>query len=136
VTSRRNWPAYSTQLCQAENAIWRKANEKITLYSLLGIIGVYVPIIYGEVTGTSSNSTEVNILSGASGLKTFITQTGTGLHETSAAYFYFALTDYNDDKKWDIVVIKKNGTSTKTSNCTSCPARWDYNSSFCRQELA
>jgi hypothetical protein len=36
-------------------------------------------------SGTSSNSTEVHVLSGASGFKTLTTQVGSGLHETSTA---------------------------------------------------
>ncbi|KAG7420461.1 Vegetative incompatibility protein HET-E-1 [Fusarium oxysporum f. sp. raphani] len=150
--------------------------EEDAAYSLLGIFGVHMPLIYGEgrrnafirlkreiqessrnygselfefvlqtgttlhetddtvkflmgdmnkdgrpdlvavkMSGTSSNSTEVYILSGASGFKTFITQTGTGLHETSTAHFDFALTDWNGDNTLDLVVIKKNGTDTKST---------------------
>ncbi|KAI3572531.1 hypothetical protein IWW34DRAFT_763272 [Fusarium oxysporum f. sp. albedinis] len=150
--------------------------EEDAAYSLLGIFGVHMPLIYGEgrrnafirlkreiqessrnygselfefvlqtgttlhetddtvkflmgdmnkdgrpdlvavkMSGTSSNSTEVYILSGASGFKTFLTQTGTGLHETSTAHFDFALTDWNGDNTLDLVVIKKNGTDTKST---------------------
>ncbi|KAH7115471.1 hypothetical protein B0J13DRAFT_459659, partial [Dactylonectria estremocensis] len=66
-------------------------------------------------SGTRSNSTEVYILSGASGFKTFITQTGTGLHETSTAHFDFALADWNGDNTLNLVVIKINGTDTKST---------------------
>ncbi|KAH7115447.1 hypothetical protein B0J13DRAFT_572157 [Dactylonectria estremocensis] len=163
-----------------ERMSWARSREtkreEDAAYSLLGIFGVHMPLIYGEGrrnafirlqreiqessrdygsglfefvlqtgttlhetddtfkflmgdmnkdgrpdlvaikrSGTSSNSTEVYILSGASGFKTFITQTGTGLHETSTAHFDFALTDWNGDNTLDLVVIKKNGTDTKST---------------------
>jgi hypothetical protein len=66
-------------------------------------------------SGTGSKSTEVHVLSGASGFKTFTTQTGSGLHETSTAQFDFALTDWNGDGTLDLVAIKKNGTGTKST---------------------
>ena len=66
-------------------------------------------------SGTGSNSTEVHVLSGASGFKSFTTQTGSGLHETSTEQFDFALTDWNGDGTLDLVAIKKNGTGTKST---------------------
>lgn len=66
-------------------------------------------------SGTGSKSTEVHVLSGTSGFKTFTTQTGSGLHETSTAQFDFALTDWNGDGTLDLVAIKKNGTDTKST---------------------
>lgn len=65
--------------------------------------------------GTDSKSTEVHVLSGASKFQNFILQIGTGLHETSTAQFDFALTDWNGDSTLDLVVIKKNGTDTKST---------------------
>ncbi|SPJ91069.1 related to beta transducin-like protein [Fusarium torulosum] len=150
--------------------------EEDAAYSLLGIFGVHMPLVYGEgrrnafirlqreiqdasrnigtdgfgfvlqvgtalheiddtfrclmgdmngngwpdlvavkSSGTSSNSIEVNILSGASRFRKFIRQTGTGLHETPAAQYDFALADWDGDKTLDLVVIKKSGTETKTT---------------------
>jgi hypothetical protein len=150
--------------------------EEDAAYSLLGIFGVHMPLVYGEgrrnafirlqrviqessrnfgsegfefilqtgtalheiddtfrclmgdinrdgwpdlvavkSSGTSSNSIEVSILSGASRFRTFITQTGTGLHETPATQYDFALADWDGDKTLDLVVIKKGGTDTKTT---------------------
>ncbi|KAJ9654090.1 hypothetical protein H2198_006829 [Neophaeococcomyces mojaviensis] len=66
-------------------------------------------------SGTGTNSTEVHVLSGASGFQTFITHTGTGLHETSTTQFDFALTDWNGDGTLDLVAIKKNGTGTNST---------------------
>ncbi|KAL9572345.1 hypothetical protein ACKAV7_003546 [Fusarium commune] len=150
--------------------------EEDAAYSLLGIFGVHMPLVYGEgrrnalirlqrviqessrnfgsegfeftlqtgtalheneetfrclmgdinrdgwpdlvaikSSATSSNSIEVSIFSGASRFRTFITQTGTGLHETAATQYDFALADWGDDKKLDLVVIKKGSTDTKTT---------------------
>ncbi|KAI7760707.1 hypothetical protein LZL87_007919 [Fusarium oxysporum] len=151
-------------------------HEEDAAYSLLGIFGVHMPLVYGEgrrnalirlqrviqessrnfgskgfefiqqtgtalhenedtfrclmgdinrdgwpdlvaikSSGTSSNSIEVSIFSGASRFRIFITQTGTGLHETSATQYDFALADWGGDKKLDLVVIKKGSTDTKTT---------------------
>jgi hypothetical protein len=63
-------------------------------------------------SGTSTNSTEVHVLSGASNFQTLLVQTGTGLHETSTAQFDFALADWNGDGFLDLIAIKKNNTGT------------------------
>jgi Ser-tRNA(Ala) deacylase AlaX len=63
---------------------------------------------------TGTNSTEVHILSGASDFKSFILQTGTGLHETDAT-FEFMMTDWNGDGRPDLVAIKKSSTGTNST---------------------
>jgi hypothetical protein len=68
-----------------------------------------------KMSGTGTNSTEIHILSGDSEFQTFTTQTGTPLHETSAAQYDFALTDWNGDGILDLVAIKKTGTGTKST---------------------
>jgi hypothetical protein len=50
-------------------------------------------------------------LSGSSEFKSFILQTGTGLHETEAS-FDFAVTDWNADGRPDLVAVKKSNAST------------------------
>ncbi|KAF4958769.1 hypothetical protein FGADI_2113 [Fusarium gaditjirri] len=150
--------------------------EEDAAYSLLGIFGVHMPLVYGEgrrnafirlqrvieessknygsggfglilqigtalhetddtfrclmgdinrdgwpdlvavkSSGTSSNNMEVNILSGASRFRTFITQAEIGLPGTAATKYDFALADWDGDKKLDLVVIKKSGTDSKTT---------------------
>ena len=63
---------------------------------------------------TGTNSTEVHILSGASGFKTFILQTKTNLHETGDNT-KFCVGDYNGDGNQDLFYIsKRNNGSKKT----------------------
>ena len=65
-------------------------------------------------SNTGSNSTEVHILSGASGFQQFIVQTGTALHETDAT-FEFAMADWDRDGIPELVAIKKSGAGTQSS---------------------
>jgi len=65
-------------------------------------------------SGTGTGTTEVHIFSGASGFKTPILQTGTGLHQTDHT-FQFCMTDWNLDGIPDLVAIKKSGTGTRTT---------------------
>lgn len=65
-----------------------------------------------KMSGTGTSTTEIHVLSGASGFQNFTTKTGSCLHETSAAQFDFALTDWNGDGTLDLVAVKKNGTET------------------------
>lgn len=59
--------------------------------------------------GTGTKSTEVHVLSAASGYKNFATQTGTALHETGDE-FQFEITS---NRK--LVAIKQSGTGSKTT---------------------
>lgn len=59
--------------------------------------------------GTGTNSTEVHVLSAASGYQQFVLQTGTALHETDAT-FEFALASNRD-----LVAIKKSNTGTRST---------------------
>ncbi|KAF1993611.1 HET-domain-containing protein [Amniculicola lignicola CBS 123094] len=68
-----------------------------------------------KTSGTGTNSTEVHIISGDSGFNEFSLQTGTSMHETSTTQYDFALTNWNGDSTLDLVVIKKNGTDTKST---------------------
>lgn len=63
---------------------------------------------------TGTNSTEVHVLSGASGFRKFILQTGTCLHETDDA-FDFAVADWNADGCPDLVVVWKSNDSNRHS---------------------
>jgi hypothetical protein len=64
---------------------------------------------------TTSRTTEVHILSGASHFQNFIIRTDTALHETDDTWD-FLVTDWNGDGHQDLVAIKKNNSSDK---CTS-----------------
>ncbi len=71
-------------------------------------------VIKTHTTGTKS--TEVHILSGASNFQSFILQTGTALFETrDKAAFTYDMGDWNKDGKSDLIVIKKSGTGTKST---------------------
>lgn len=59
--------------------------------------------------GTGTNSTEVHILSAASGYRDFVLQTGTPLHETSSDF------QFSCSSSRDIYVFKKMNTSTNST---------------------
>ncbi len=60
---------------------------------------------------TGSDSTEVHILSGASGYRQFILHTGTALHQTDSS-FTFQSTDYDRDGFPDLAAIKVSQTGS------------------------
>jgi hypothetical protein len=62
-------------------------------------------------SNTGSGSTEISILSGSSNFQQFLLQTGTPLHPTDAS-FAFAVADWDNDGRPDLFIIKKNNTST------------------------
>ncbi|KAF5245974.1 hypothetical protein FANTH_7064 [Fusarium anthophilum] len=65
-------------------------------------------------SNTGTNTTEVHVISGASGFQKFILQTGTCLHETDAA-FDFAVADWNADGCPDLVAVWKSNDSNVCS---------------------
>ncbi|KFA70136.1 hypothetical protein S40285_10434 [Stachybotrys chlorohalonatus IBT 40285] len=67
------------------------------------------------MSGTSSNRTDVWVLSGASGFQKITRKVETGHLETSAAQFDFALVEWNADGTLDLVVIRKNGTGSNST---------------------
>jgi hypothetical protein len=84
--------------------------------------------VMGDVTGdgqpdlvalkqdnTGTRSLEVHVMSGASGFQRFVLQTGTPLHETSTAQFEYALADWNGDGHLDLIVVKRHGTGTNST---------------------
>ncbi len=74
---------------------------------------------------TGTNSTEVHVLSGASGFQRFTLQTGTALHETDAT-FQFGITDWNADGRPDLVAIKKSQTGTMSTEVHVLSGRSHY----------
>ncbi|KAL7914424.1 hypothetical protein GGI35DRAFT_476241 [Trichoderma velutinum] len=63
---------------------------------------------------TSSKSTEVHILSGASNFQEFIMQIGTALYNTDNT-FGFKMTDWNGNGRPDLVAIKKSRTGSNST---------------------
>jgi hypothetical protein len=62
---------------------------------------------------TGSGTTEVHILSGADGFKTYIAHSATGLHLTGAdGRWYFSVGDYNGDGRPDLYAIDKQDTAS------------------------
>jgi hypothetical protein len=69
-------------------------------------------LIAVKKTATGTKKTEVHILSGSSGFKSFLLQTGTGLHQTDQT-FDFQMSDWDRDGKLDLFAIKKSGTGSR-----------------------
>jgi hypothetical protein len=67
-----------------------------------------------QKANTTTNSTEVHILSGASSFQEFILHKGTGLGNTDET-FKFAMADWNGDGRLDLVAIKKSRTGTNST---------------------
>ncbi|HYX39450.1 MAG TPA: FG-GAP-like repeat-containing protein [Oligoflexus sp.] len=65
-------------------------------------------------SGTGSQSTEVHVLSGASNYRSFVLNTGTGLHETGENV-EFKLTDWDGDGRSDVAAMIKNSTGTSST---------------------
>jgi len=84
---------------------------------------------------TGTKSTEVHVLSGASGFKKFILQTGTGLHETDAT-FDFAITDWNADGRPDLVAVKKSNTSKNSTEVHVLSGASNYKNFILHSETA
>jgi hypothetical protein len=59
-----------------------------------------------------ASSTEVHVLSGASGFTSFIRSTATALHKTSSTTFQFAIGDDDNDGIDDVYAIKHQGASS------------------------
>jgi len=84
---------------------------------------------------TGTKSTEVHVLSGASGFKRFILQTGTGLHETDAT-FDFAVTDWNADGRPDLVAVKKSNASKNSTEVHVLSGASNYKNFILHSETA
>jgi FG-GAP-like repeat len=63
---------------------------------------------------TGTQSTEVHILNGTTGFQQFILQTGTALHPTDQT-FDFAVADWDNNTRPDLIAIKKNNTGTQST---------------------
>lgn len=71
--------------------------------------------LYSIAKMGASGQTEVHVLSGADGYRTFLAHIATALHQTgSADDWEFRLSDYNYDGQLDLYVLKKMGTSGQT----------------------
>ena len=75
---------------------------------------------------TSSNSTEVYILSGAKNFHSFLLQTGTKLHETDKNW-KFCLGDFSGDGKLDLYCIKKSDTDSGRTEVHILGGNCNYN---------
>jgi hypothetical protein len=75
------------------------------------------PDLYAiDKEGSTTNSTEIHVLSGADGFQTWLYQAGTPLPRTGqAAEWDFSLVDYNGDGKPDLYAIDKEGALTNSS---------------------
>jgi hypothetical protein len=74
---------------------------------------------------TTSKSTEVLVLSGASGYIKPILQTATPLEETDDTY-EFLLSDWNGDGKPDLIAIKKTSTDTEFTQVQIFSGQHDF----------
>lgn len=70
------------------------------------------PDVYAiSKSGTGTRTTEIHVLNGSNNFQSFLTNTGTALHETQAN-FEFSVGDYNKDGKDDIYCIKRWDTGS------------------------
>ncbi len=69
-----------------------------------------LPLVAVKKSKTGTGSTEVHALDPPSFSK-FLIQTGTKLHETDGNYD-FKILDWDNDKVWDLMLVKKDGTPT------------------------
>ncbi|WP_144239598.1 FG-GAP-like repeat-containing protein [Nitrososphaera viennensis] len=67
-----------------------------------------------KMSNTGTNSTELQILDGASNFTSFLVQTGTALPETDETYD-FGFDDWNSDGTSDLVAIKMSNTETNST---------------------
>lgn len=65
-------------------------------------------------SNTSSSSTEVRVLSGASNYKNFILHSETALHKTDGT-FECTVADWTRDGRPDLVAIKKRNTGSNST---------------------
>lgn len=70
--------------------------------------------------GTGSRSTELHIMSAASGYSSFSLQTGTALHETDSSYTFLMTPNR------DLVIIKTRGTGTRSTEVHTLAANSGY----------
>ncbi|GAA0268466.1 VCBS repeat-containing protein [Cryptosporangium japonicum] len=85
----------------------------------------WVDLIALKKAATGTHSTEVHVLSGASGFRRFVLQTGTPVHE-GADLFEFGTTDWDRDGRPDIVAIKKLQTGTNSTEVHILSAASNY----------
>jgi hypothetical protein len=71
-------------------------------------------IVAIKMSDTKSNSTEVEVLDGASNFTTFLLDTGTALPDTDETYD-FGFDDWNNDGSSDLVAIKMTNTATNST---------------------
>jgi len=64
-----------------------------------------------KMNGTGTGTTELHILSGASGFQQWLVHTGTGLEVTNRDRFAFEVADYDRDKIPDLYALKMNSTA-------------------------
>jgi len=78
-------------------------------------------------SATGTHSTEIHVLSGASGFQEFTLHTGTPLHETGEN-FDFLVGPYRKHSPFpsDVIAIKKNQTGTRSTEIHVLDGRRDY----------
>ncbi|GAA0453784.1 hypothetical protein GCM10009531_52120 [Actinoplanes capillaceus] len=70
-----------------------------------------------EGTGTASGKTEIRIMDGAANFAALLLTRVTALDETGDQYTY-AIADINGDKRPDLVVVQRSGTTSGTAEVT------------------
>ncbi|GLZ00051.1 VCBS repeat-containing protein [Actinoplanes sp. NBRC 103695] len=68
-------------------------------------------LVMVQKSGTKSGKTELRVLNGASGFQRNLLQTATALGATADRHS-FALTDWDDNGKLDLVMVQKSGTAS------------------------
>ena len=98
--------------------------QEVTLLHPVGDNVEFVPLDFNRdgvmdiaaiiKSGTGTGTTEIHVMDGANGFKSWLHQDRTPLHPTGAEFRFVSL-DHNRDGFMDITAIKQSGTGTKTT---------------------
>lgn len=106
---------YQTFLLQTSTALGKTGTNNSWKFDLADANSDGVPDLFAINKAAGATATEVFVLSGAGGFKTFLSSTSTILGKTGTDNLWdFKVSDYNNDGKIDVYAIKKQTPGGKT----------------------